>query len=820
MANNIIKRVWNQNTMVRIEELNGMTFQQEDGGHTFQISGIDDQGNAVPLSGTVAGVFLRSDNANVAISGITSEGVASVTLSDECYALPGRFLFTVFVTSGGQKTVVYAATGTVTRTSGDSITPEVESDVVDLINRINEAVATIPADYSDLWASLAPTFSSSTSYAIGDYVTYDGGLYRFTTAHIGTWNSGDVVSVTLGQDIGSEVVAREQAVSAEATARQTADNSILNNIAPLFSESVDYFPGQYVIRNGVLCKFNSAKSAGAWDVTKISEVKLGNDLSKDYYTELQTRDKLLRLSANIFNKDDSDIQTSRYMSGNGWNDSGSDNRLGTTHPIAVRRGVTYRCKRYQNIYGDANSRWVVYVNYPGDMSVDGGSQGTTDPNDSDFMTWTATSDGFVVKSINIQTKEEFMFCEDSLYPASYEGFAELNFPIIGFNNYSIAQQRVINVLDYSPNIFNVDSSELNTTRFATPSGWSSGGGNPQLGTTHPIYVIKGVTYKWKSQYNLYGTNAGYMYRYRYSDDAIYGNFSATIGEDGFATCTPSASDWVVIDLNMYDKGTFMVCESSLYPDTYRAFNKLYFNDYIGVSGTEDILYQKVVVCDGDSIAAATPDNPEGLGGWFGRLQLHYDVSGHNYAVGGGSITYLSSSRHCISRSIDSIYLDYPELDYLIVDGGTNDADLIGQFSGDTPPQNFGTWTEDDYSGNYDDTKFCGAVESMFYKAVNYWPHAHIGYIVAMEMGHNNLASTKNRKRYFDEAVKIAKKWHIPVLNLWENSGADARLTAFYDSSKTNQQNIDAKKFYYDGQHPTSYGYNKMQPMIEAWVKGI
>lgn len=225
MANNIIKRVWNQNTMVRIEELNGMTFQQEDGGHTFQISGVDDQGNAVPLSGTVAGVFLRSDNANVAISGTTSEGVASITLTEECYVLPGRFLFTVFVTSDGQKTVVYAATGTVTRTSGDTITPEVESDVVDLINRINEAVATIPADYTDLWTSIAPAFSTSATYSAGSYVTYDGNVYCFINAHTGSWNPSDVVAVNVGGEL-SEINSSVSDLQEETSDLPTIRNDI------------------------------------------------------------------------------------------------------------------------------------------------------------------------------------------------------------------------------------------------------------------------------------------------------------------------------------------------------------------------------------------------------------------------------------------------------------------------------------------------------------------------------------------------------------------------------------------------------------------
>ena len=67
--NNIIKRVWNQNRMVNIEDLSGMAFQAESGGHTFEISGVNDAGESVELSGTVSGVFLRPDLADIAIVG-------------------------------------------------------------------------------------------------------------------------------------------------------------------------------------------------------------------------------------------------------------------------------------------------------------------------------------------------------------------------------------------------------------------------------------------------------------------------------------------------------------------------------------------------------------------------------------------------------------------------------------------------------------------------------------------------------------------------------------------------------------------------------
>ena len=239
----------------------------------------------------------------------------------------------------------------------------------------------------------------------------------------------------------------------------------------------------------------------------------------------------------------------------------------------------------------------------------------------------------------------------------------------------------------------------------------------------------------------------------------------------------------------------------------------------------DPLYKKIIVCDGDSICKGVQDKPYNWGSWYGRFLRGYQITGKNYGVNGGTImdktntTVSGNPRHSVCMTIDTIHTEYPELDYLILEGGTNDADLVGRFVDDTPPTDFGTWSETDFSGSYDATTFCGGVEYLFYRAVNYYPHAKIGFIIAMEMGTVNN-TVKNRRRYFDEIIKIAEKWHIPVLDLWKLSHADARLTAYYDSAMTGDENVTAQKFYYDGQHPTSYGYNLIYPIIEAWLKTL
>lgn len=198
--NNIIKRKWNQNSMVIIEDLQGMAFQAESGGHTFQISGIDGEGDTVALSGTPAGVMLRADGQDVTLTCSVSGGVVSATLPANAYSVPGRFGLTIFLTSDGQKTAIYAAVGTVGKTSSGTVAPPAGSDVVTLVNQINTAIAAIPANYN---ACFAPAYSTSGLYSVGQYVTYNGNLYRCNTAitTAETWTAAHWTQTNLGADV-------------------------------------------------------------------------------------------------------------------------------------------------------------------------------------------------------------------------------------------------------------------------------------------------------------------------------------------------------------------------------------------------------------------------------------------------------------------------------------------------------------------------------------------------------------------------------------------------------------------------------------------
>lgn len=72
-------------------------------------------------------------------------------------------------------------------------------DKTDLVSAINEVGRNASYGISKNTYNFAPTFSDETSYEVGDYVTYNGVLYKCTTAHsAGAWVAGHFTQVTVG----------------------------------------------------------------------------------------------------------------------------------------------------------------------------------------------------------------------------------------------------------------------------------------------------------------------------------------------------------------------------------------------------------------------------------------------------------------------------------------------------------------------------------------------------------------------------------------------------------------------------------------------
>lgn len=168
---------------------------------------VTDHEENVALGGSCAGTAVLADGSTVALTGTVSGNEIYCDLPSGAYAVNGPIEVFITWVSGENKTTLLAGFGNVRRTeTGAYIDPgTIISDVAALIESINTAVASIPADYSALLAAVAPTFdpASATGYAAGTYVWYSGVLYRFTADHAaGTaWSGTDAAPVTVGGEI-------------------------------------------------------------------------------------------------------------------------------------------------------------------------------------------------------------------------------------------------------------------------------------------------------------------------------------------------------------------------------------------------------------------------------------------------------------------------------------------------------------------------------------------------------------------------------------------------------------------------------------------
>lgn len=175
--NNPIRRSWRIGAMLKADDLAGHIFIGEKNAHEFIIYAIDESGEQVPLTGTITASCLRADGGTVWISnGSIVDGEAHVTLSEQCYTVPGRFVVSVFVTNSDATVCIYCGIGDASRNQSDTaIDPgTIMPSIADLIARIEAAVNSIPADYSTLATQVSNqggqinTLNASVSENAGD----------------------------------------------------------------------------------------------------------------------------------------------------------------------------------------------------------------------------------------------------------------------------------------------------------------------------------------------------------------------------------------------------------------------------------------------------------------------------------------------------------------------------------------------------------------------------------------------------------------------------------------------------------------------------
>ena len=191
---------------VKVQYIDGNMFSMDNAGNTAHVY-VFYNGEPQEIVGSVSADVIRSDGMTVAITGAMSGNRAYVIFPQSCYAVPGVVSVVIKVTEGTTVTTIAAFVANVYRSSTDTIVDPgtIIPSVQNLISAIETAVASIPADYSSLWESLAPDYTDITfPVTAGKYCTYNGTLYiakvdiatteSFTAAHWQSTNIGDNLS--------------------------------------------------------------------------------------------------------------------------------------------------------------------------------------------------------------------------------------------------------------------------------------------------------------------------------------------------------------------------------------------------------------------------------------------------------------------------------------------------------------------------------------------------------------------------------------------------------------------------------------------------
>ena len=194
---------------------------------------VTENGRSVSLAGSCVGTVILADHTTVPLTGSISGNQAYVELTSGCYTVEGPIHVFVTLETGESAITLVAASGYVRATeTGTVIDPgTIIPSVAQLIEDIEDARASIPADYTALIASIATDFSDNENYDAGDYVWYNGTLYRFNVLHAaGAWSGAQVESVAISNEI----------------------TAIRENVPGVFYPLKQYYPGDYVWHNGLL----------------------------------------------------------------------------------------------------------------------------------------------------------------------------------------------------------------------------------------------------------------------------------------------------------------------------------------------------------------------------------------------------------------------------------------------------------------------------------------------------------------------------------------------------------------------------------------
>lgn len=207
---------------------------------------------------------------------------------------------------------------------------------------------------------------------------------------------------------------------------------------------------------------------------------------------------------------------------------------------------------------------------------------------------------------------------------------------------------------------------------------------------------------------------------------------------------------------------------------------------------------KTIVMFGDSIVA-------GWGWEDGKgitepLREKYPLATWvNKAISGANMAEKSGASHASILSTVKGYMG--EADYILLEGGTNDVNN-GVPMGDAAAG---------YDASYNESSFCGALESALQIINDRYPLARKLFLVP----HSFAKDNSYLDSIHDKAIEICGKWNVPVLDMRDMAQiamTNANKARYTRNPNTNQG---------DGVHPTETWYRAFYcPVVDQFMRSL
>lgn len=290
----LIETWYNQDLQspVVVHHLHGNVFSQDNQGNLIGVN-VFDGGAPATLSGTVTAYVIRADGATVPVNGVLSGNSCYAILNSSCYAVEGTLSIVIKLAGGGSTTTLCAVVAyvyrSVTSTAVDpgTIIPSIE----DLIEAIDEAVASIPLDYSEL----------SQSAIKGNYIWNASKLSTYATAdalpvqscYIGNFSTSDYdnlhlpsrtvysldASVFQVQTVGNATFKVQIATYGH---NSTAKQFIRMCVSGTWKDWKILSDGQYIENHGFVWNSTALSTYATADALPMQSVFIGNFVGSDY----------------------------------------------------------------------------------------------------------------------------------------------------------------------------------------------------------------------------------------------------------------------------------------------------------------------------------------------------------------------------------------------------------------------------------------------------------------------------------------------------------------------------------------------------------